>query len=330
VVSACNPVVVQIVEHSIIGTRSAVVRLRRPGTGLQFVVFPMFHVASPQFYADVSERLRRCDLLVVEGVSGRSVLGWAITSTYRLIPANKRAGLVQDNIQYGSLGVPLIYPDVTAAEFGQSWRRLPLRIRLLMWLVMPIVAVLQLGGGRRRLLGPKVELDDLPSDLDDHELAGQLDDVFGGARDERLLAALSEIHQERAAERIDVAVVYGAAHAAAIVHGLRRRHGYHARSGEWLTVVAPAAHPARRTPASAPAPEPKPAPEPTPERVRPEATDARSQLAQVAVARRMAATEPDAYRPILAAALDALALRLCDLDCREEPGPPRGGTARLR
>ncbi|BCB75045.1 hypothetical protein Pflav_014550 [Phytohabitans flavus] len=67
VVLVCDAVVVQIVEHSVIGTRSSVLRLRRPGTELQFVVFPMFHVASPRFYAEVSERLRRCDLLVVEG-----------------------------------------------------------------------------------------------------------------------------------------------------------------------------------------------------------------------------------------------------------------------
>ncbi|BCB84555.1 tetratricopeptide repeat protein [Phytohabitans suffuscus] len=311
---ACDAVVVQIVEHSVIGTRSCVLRLRRPGTELQFVVFPMFHVASPRFYAEVSERLRRCDLLVVEGVSGRSALGWAITSTYRFIPANKRSGLVVDNIPYGSLGVPVIYPDVTAGEFAHDWRRLPWRTRLLMWLVMPVAAVLQFFGGRRRLLGPEVELTDLPTDLDDHELADQLDGVFGGARDERVLAALSEIHRKRAAERIDVAVVYGAGHTAAIVHGLLRLHGYRPRSAEWLTVVAPA--PRRSRPA--PAPESKPAPEPRPEPVGPEATDARSQLVQVAMARRMAAAEPNAYQPKLAAALDALARRLSDLGRREE------------
>ena len=205
----------QIVEHSVIGTRSAVLRLRRPGTGLQFVVFPMFHVASPQFYAEVSERLRHCDLLVVEGVSGRSVLSWAITATYRFIPANRRSGLVQDSIPYDSLGVPLINPDVTAGEFTQDWRRLPLRTRLLMWLIMPVVAVLQLFAGRSWMLGPEVEVDDLPADLDDHEVAEQLAGVFGGTRDERVLAALSEIYRDRSAERIDVAVVYGAGHTAA-------------------------------------------------------------------------------------------------------------------
>lgn len=39
-------------------------------------------------------------------------------------------------------------------------------------------------------------------------------------------------------ERIDVAVVYRAGHVPAIVRGLLERHGYQARTAEWLTVVA--------------------------------------------------------------------------------------------
>ncbi|WP_235437560.1 hypothetical protein [Micromonospora sp. RV43] len=72
----------QIIEHSVLGTRSAVLRLRRPGSRLEFLVFPMLHVASPALYAAVTKRLRECDLLVVEGVSGRSAVGSALTLTY--------------------------------------------------------------------------------------------------------------------------------------------------------------------------------------------------------------------------------------------------------
>ncbi|MCM0673865.1 hypothetical protein NCC78_03975 [Micromonospora phytophila] len=231
----------QIIEHSIIGTRSAVLRLRRPGSQLEFVLFPMLHVASPKFYAAVAQRLRQCDLLVVEGVSGRSVLGWAITLTYRVMPANKRSGLVVDNIAYRSLGVELINPDVTTAEFAQGWRAMPQRYRLLMWCVIPIVAVAQFFGGTRRLLSPEVELNDLPSAKDemysDSEFSEHFERTFGGHRDERLLAALSELVRTRSSERIDVAVVYGAGHVPAIVRGLLDRHGYRPRKAEWLTVL---------------------------------------------------------------------------------------------
>lgn len=231
----------QIIEHSIVGTRTAVLRLRRPGSPLQFVLFPMLHVASPEFYAAVAQRLRQCDLLVVEGVSGRSVLTWAIMLTYRIMPANRRCGLVVDNIEYGSLGVELINPDVTAAEFAQGWRVMPLRYRILMWCVIPIVAVAQFFGGTRRLLSPEIELNDLPSARDetysDSEFAEHFERTFGGDRDERLLAVLSELVRTRSSERIDVAVVYGAGHVPAIVRGLMDRHGYRPRTAEWLTVL---------------------------------------------------------------------------------------------
>ncbi|MET8552115.1 hypothetical protein [Micromonospora zamorensis] len=231
----------QIIEHSIIGTRSAVLRLRRPGSQLQFVLFPMLHVASPEFYAAVAQRLRQCDLLIVEGIGGRSILTWAITLTYRVMPANKRSGLVADNIKYGSLGVELINPDVTTAEFAQGWRAMPLRYRLLMWCVIPIVAVAQFFGGTRRLLSPEVELNDLPSAKDemysDDEFTEHFERTFGGDRDERVLATLSELIRTRSSERIDVAVVYGAGHVPAIVRGLADRHGYRPRTAEWLTVL---------------------------------------------------------------------------------------------
>ncbi|MFI7608209.1 hypothetical protein ACIBTV_24105 [Micromonospora sp. NPDC049366] len=231
----------QIIEHSIIGTRSAVIRLRRPGSRLQIVVFPMLHVASPQFYAAVTERLRRCDVLVVEGVSGRSVLGWALTLSYRVMPVNRRSGLVVDTIPYRSLGVELIAPDVTAAEFTRSWRTMPLRYRLLMWCALPFVTVAQLFEGTRRLLSPEVELNDLPTGRDesyaDSELTEHAERTFGGDRDERVLAALGELIHTRSAEPIDVAVVYGAGHVPAIVRGLADRHGYRPRTGEWITVL---------------------------------------------------------------------------------------------
>jgi hypothetical protein len=231
----------QIIEHSIVGTRSAVLRLRRSGTPLQFVLFPMLHVGSPQFYAAVTERLRGCDLLVVEGVRGRSPLLWAITLTYRIMPTNRRTGLVVQNIPYRTLGRELINPDVTAVEFTQSWQTMPLRHRLLMWCVIPYVAAAQLVGGTRRLLGPDVEVNDLPSPVDealaDDDFAEQFDRTFGGDRDERLLAALTEVILTRASERIDVAVVYGAAHVPVIVRGLMDRHGFRPYAADWLTVL---------------------------------------------------------------------------------------------
>ncbi len=61
--------------------------------------------------------------------------------------------------------------------------------------------------------------------------------AFGGERDDRLLAVLSRLHEERSGEDIEVAVVCGAAHVPAIVRGLMDRYGYRPRSADWLTVA---------------------------------------------------------------------------------------------
>ena len=61
----------QYVESSVIGLRSAVFTLARLATPLRFVVFPMVHVAEPDFYRQVAERAGECDLIVAEGAPVR-------------------------------------------------------------------------------------------------------------------------------------------------------------------------------------------------------------------------------------------------------------------
>lgn len=229
----------QIIENSMIGTRSAVLRLTRRGGGPTVIIFPMLHVAEPQFYRDVERRLRECDLLVVEGIHGDSTVADALTLTYRVMPANTESGLVVDDIPYGKLGVPVIAPDMSGAEFDEGWRGLRWPIRMAAWVAVPIVTVEQFFGGRRRLLSPDMEVNDLPTadeewqsdDLD------QLDELLLNRRDSRVLSALAEVVRDRADEAIDVAVVYGAAHVPGILRGLYLL-GYRVVSADWLMVVA--------------------------------------------------------------------------------------------
>jgi hypothetical protein len=139
------------------------------------------------------------------------------------------------HIDYAAIGVPVVRPDVSGEEFARSWRTLPLRYRLLVWCALPFVAVAQLLGGRKRLLAPTVRIDD--DDVPDDAMTQQLDDVFGGDRDDRLFAALAELHETRSAERIDVGIVYGAGHVPDLVHRLATTLGYRPRDAEWITAV---------------------------------------------------------------------------------------------
>jgi hypothetical protein len=69
-------------------------------------------------------------------------------------------------------------------------------------------------------------------------IALQLPGIIGDERDVLLCEAVTRIHDERCEEDVNVAVVYGAEHVAPLVAHLRSRHGYIARSAEWLQVFS--------------------------------------------------------------------------------------------
>jgi hypothetical protein len=230
---------VQIIEATALGIRSAVLTMRRRDTPLTFVIYPMVHIADPLFYRQVSERLSKADLIVVEGV-GRSTIGWALTMTYRVVPHRRNSKLVEDNIRYRSLGVPLIRPDSTGTEFRVAWATVPWWQRAIVWCVIPGIVLTRLFGGSRRMLQQYMELamDDLPTNEEQLRRpdVDHLDRVILDERDQKLVAALTSIHIERANENLTVAVVYGAGHVPAIVKGLYQ-HDYRVRGGDWLTLM---------------------------------------------------------------------------------------------
>jgi tetratricopeptide (TPR) repeat protein len=283
---------VQIIEVTGFAVRSAVIRLQHRDTPLEFVLYPMIHVGSASFYAQVQDRLRSADLVVAEGVTPGerrgSLLLRTLTLSYEVLRFNRRAGLVEQDLDYDSLGIPVINPDVNADAFLRAWRRIGFVYRLALWCVLPFIVLAQLVWGSQRIWTKAVEVSDLPSDEEEDlaEVSPEMEEAFLGERDRRLLAALLRLHEERGTEALKVAVVYGAGHVPAIVHGLRE-HGYRARLGDWLTVVDLVGTPAK---VAAPA---EPHRNPVADQSRPGATKTR-----VAAAPASARTPPASRAPI--------------------------------
>ncbi|MCW2913354.1 MAG: hypothetical protein JWN52_1422 [Actinomycetia bacterium] len=231
----------QIIEVTGFAVRSAVITMRRKDTPLKFVLIPMLHVASPEFYAQVRTRLEACDVIVAEGIRGKSRQVSTITLAYRLAPRRRRNGLEEQN--YAALlpaGVPVVNPDATAAEAVADLRRLPRWMYLLLLLSAPVMGLVFALRGPRAFLDKDLVVEDLPPTrraemLDDHPVKH----AMTGRRDQLLLDALGKIHLERCDESIAVAVLYGAGHIPAIAAGLMDRYGYRPRKAEWLTVFIP-------------------------------------------------------------------------------------------
>jgi hypothetical protein len=243
----------QIIEVSVVGVRSAVLRLTRRDTPLRFEFYPMVHIGEPAFYAAVADRLRGCDLLVAEGVGrpatadtsspasskgSRSAAVAALTASYQLPAWFERSGLVEQHIPYDALGVPVRYPDMTDQQFAAGWQAVPWWQRALTVVASPLVGLDRLAFGSRQALARDMELSDTDwhDQFVDIDSMNELMDLLGEQRDRLLIAELDEIHRQRMHDPITVAVVYGAAHVAPAIHGMRALHRYGVRSAEWLTV----------------------------------------------------------------------------------------------
>ena len=231
--------------------RSGIISMGRKSTPLRFILFPMCHVASPAFYAEVRRLLAGCDLIVAEGVHGRSAQLRAITLAYRFAPRFRRWSLQrQDYEKLLPPDVPVINRDVTAADLRSGLRRLPRREHGLLLVLAPLMGLVFAALGPRPFM--RYMTVELPTGLQPERHRANLrrdemrhkgiavDDPLTAAllttRDAELIQTLAEIHEQRHDEPIAVAVVYGAHHIPRIATSLMIYHGYRVRHTEYLTV----------------------------------------------------------------------------------------------
>lgn len=228
----------QFIEVSLTGVRSAMITLQAPGTPMRFILFPMVHLGTERYYQSVTARLADCDLIVAEGIAGRSASTRALTLAYRLPARSRRLALTVQDIDHTSLGIPVICPDLTARQFRAGWRSVPVLHRLAVWCLVPLFGLAFAVLGTRRTLSSYMSTDDLPTYLDDQvrQAIPELTGLILDHRDALLVDSLASLFEERHAEQIDVAVVYGAEHMRAVTRELLRRYGYRPRSAAWLTI----------------------------------------------------------------------------------------------
>src|SRR5882762_8569481 len=73
----------QYLENSALALRAAHYALARDGQDQQFLLFPMIHIGTPEYYSQVRLRLEACDAILFEGVKSWRVwfmLIWARSS----------------------------------------------------------------------------------------------------------------------------------------------------------------------------------------------------------------------------------------------------------
>lgn len=228
----------QFIEKNSFNVRSAVYRLRKDGSALEFLIFPMIHVGSSEFYEEISRRLATCDLILAEGVKSRRAN--LLTLSYRIVSHIRRMDLVtqQDGMRVESFRAKILNADIEGAAFDERWSSLPISLRVQLSVLIPIFVVYLFLFGTRETLAESLALDDLPSSeeiLADNEDFEPLDSLIIDERDRILLEHVARLEDEQNGAR-QIGIVYGARHMRNTMRFLMQKLNYRIAKAEWVKV----------------------------------------------------------------------------------------------
>jgi len=229
----------QFIEKNSFNVRSAVYRLKKDSAGLEFLLFPMIHVGSKEFYDDVSRRLAACDLILMEGVNSRK--GQILTLSYQVVKKIRRMDLVtqRDGMKISALRDKIINSDMEGRAFDERWSALPLGLRAQLFLLVPFWVVYLFFFGTRAVIAEPMAFEDLPSPdeiLGQDESFEKLDTLLLDERDRWLITHLQKLSDSHRQDKKIVGVVYGARHMRNIIRFLLGRLNYRVAKAEWVTV----------------------------------------------------------------------------------------------
>ncbi|GLY07907.1 MULTISPECIES: hypothetical protein [Actinoplanes] len=220
----------QLTEMSVVGFRTSVTVFQRPGGGLRWVIIPTIHMGHADYFWAIWQRLRSCQAVIAEIADGPSSTGMLYADAMRLARQRASRDLVPQDIDYGALGVPIIFPDEYLAPPPDPERRISREERLLVRIRKPFLALEMALTGDGDWFGNRQNLDL----YDSTEVERDATDI---EREELLLGVLHEIDGEFAAEDMEVAVVFGALHMPTVVRDLIRL-GHRVMPGaQWLTAI---------------------------------------------------------------------------------------------
>jgi hypothetical protein len=226
----------QFIESSVIGLRAACHVLRSPEHGTEICLFPMIHIGTANFYAEVRRRLETCDLLLFEGVKDFRVRILAVS--YSIAARSRRLNLVT---QRDALVAPLlqqhrIRADVSAEQFAAAWRGVPWYQRLGLLVGAPVFGCWVYLTASRESIGRRLSTEEVESnrDFEMFESVPELENVLSTTRNARLIEEIAAALSAKTAKRIGI--LYGAAHMRAVSRLLTVKYKYRIVESEWVTV----------------------------------------------------------------------------------------------
>lgn len=228
----------QFIEKNSFNVRSVVYCLKKDGSALEFLIFPMIHVGSSEFYEEISRRLASCDVILAEGVKSRRAN--MITRSYRIVKHIRRMELVtqQDGMRVDTFRAKILNADIDGTAFDERWSSLPIWLRVQLFVLVPIFVLYLFVCGTKETLAEHIALDDLPSReeilLEDENFEA-LDSLIVDERDRILIEHVANLEGEQNGRR-QIGIVYGARHMRNLMTFLMQKLNYRVAKAEWVKV----------------------------------------------------------------------------------------------
>lgn len=137
----------------------------------------------------------------------------------------------------------IIHADLSGEEFERHWRKVPLRLRVLLYLGAPAYALYHRWLGSRMSLAKGHALDDLPSRGETLSWTPEFaafDEALLTVRDKRLVEVMGDYLDNAPAEPSRLAIVYGALHMRAVIKELVRNRNFRCTESKWMLIFSPA------------------------------------------------------------------------------------------
>jgi len=229
----------QFIEKNSFNVRSAVYRLISDKEMYEFILFPMIHVGSKQYYDEIRKRIMECDLILAEGLKSKKIA--FMTLSYRVVKKIKRMDLViqEDALKFSELPVKIINSDLSGQIFDRGWSALPLSLRAQFVVMIPFMVIYMFFFGTRKFIADRLSLDDLPSReelLYSDEETDEYIALIIDERDKHLISVIENVLNQKAVDRKRIGILYGARHMRNVVLYLQNKRGYRIAQAEWVTV----------------------------------------------------------------------------------------------
>ena len=231
----------QFIETNSFNVRSAIYTFASKDSSTLVTLFPLVHIASPEFYAAVRSRLSQCSTVLLEGLDSNAPGVIALVLSYMLCDFKESHGLVHQSTEYllGDFEGTVLQGDVPGEAFDEEWAVLPLRLRLMIFFVA-LYAGLRCRFSRpsTRELARGLEINDLPSrrEIFQSPSGEAMNGVILDFRDQHVVRVLADFLQAHVDAEEHLAVVFGAAHMPRIAGFLLNQTSYRIKTSEWFTV----------------------------------------------------------------------------------------------